>query len=646
MSRYLGLFVQESAEHLEAMGRGLLALERGEDPSAVDAVFRHAHSVKGMAASMGFEPIADLAHRLEDLYDLPRRGEATLGASEIDLALQVSDVLGDLVRLAGEGRSFEEAEADVPGLLGRLVQAKERLGAGGRGEAGAPRTPPPVAPEAPAPPASAPTPRGRSLRVTVQVASTSKIPGVRGFLVHKRLSALGAVLRCEPSLEDLKGGRMPGGHLEVVLSTEAAPETVEQALGTVADLERYRVEELPPDPLLQQPARGAAPAAAAEAVRSVRVRTDILDGFMDGVGELGLAVERLRGLLGAEGLEPSTPLGEALGRLERVAKDLNRRVMATRMTPLSAVTDRLPRVVRETARKVGKQVALAIDGAEIELDRAILDEIDGPLTHLLRNCIDHGLEDEAGRRAAGKPAEGRLRLDARRDRDRVVVQIADDGRGFDQARLRAAAVAAGHLTEAAAAALPDREALLLACLPGLSTKDDVTDLSGRGVGMDAVKATVESLGGTLEIESEPGRGTTFVLRLPLTVAIQRLLLVEAGGEVLGVPVGAVLHVTEAEAGAGEASFLDEVVPAFDLPEVLGLAPARPGVRPHVIFEGPGRRPLAAAVDALVGQIEAVIKPLGRPLDGVTGLSGTTLLADGRPLFVLDLASLGRSAEIG
>ena len=342
-----------------------------------------------------------------------------------------------------------------------------------------------------------------------------------------------------------------------------------------------------------------------------------------------------------------------MDQLRAIAKALHGQVLATRMIRLATLTDRLPRVVRDLARSLGKQVGLAIDGADIELDRAILDELDAPITHLLRNSIDHGLEDEAGRIARGKPVEGRLRLLARRDRDRVVLEISDDGRGFDRAALKRRAIAAGRLTERAAETLSDRETLMLACLPGLTTAESVSDLSGRGVGMDVVKSTVESLGGTVDIESAEGAGTTFVLRLPLTVAIQRLLLVRVGAETVGVPVAKVLHVTELDRAGRSRSrgrtlipYLDGLVPVSDLAALLAVPANPPEAAPHLIVEGEGRAPTAVAVDGLAGHLDAVIKPLGRPLELVPGLSGVTLLPDGRPLFVLDLASLLRTADTG
>jgi two-component system chemotaxis sensor kinase CheA len=287
-----------------------------------------------------------------------------------------------------------------------------------------------------------------------------------------------------------------------------------------------------------------------------------------------------------------------------------------------------------------------ITGAEIELDRAILDELADPLMHLLRNCIDHGLESPEERVAAKKGPRGRVLVAVRRARDRVIVEIEDDGRGMDAARLKAKAVERGLIAAEAAARMTDREAYMLSCLPGVSTAKDVTDISGRGVGMDAVKRVVENVGGTLEIESELGRGTRFTLRLPLTVAVVQLLLVQVGEEVFGLPIAKVLGATEADGEAlsrsRDTALLPHgngLLPVYALDELVGVpAPARRGVRPYVVTEGEAGR-VALAVDRLLGQEEAVLKPLSRPLDLLPGLSGVTILGSGRPVFILDVPRL-------
>jgi two-component system chemotaxis sensor kinase CheA len=337
-------------------------------------------------------------------------------------------------------------------------------------------------------------------------------------------------------------------------------------------------------------------------------------------------------------------LEEGVDRLHGLAKDMHGRVMGARMTPLAVVTDQLPRTVRDVARRRGREVDLEVEGAEVELDRSIVDALADPLLHVLRNAIDHGLEDAETRKASGKPQRGRVKVTVRRARDRVMVEVADDGRGMDAEGLSASAVARGVLTAEAAARLPRSELLLLSCLPGVSTAKDVTDISGRGVGMDAVKRAVERVGGMLELESEPGRGTRVTFRLPLTVAVLQLLLVQASGEVLGLPITKVLGVVErdgVEPGPGRPLLRHDaaLLPVHGLATLLGFEEREAlGVRPFVLMEA-DKGPVALAVDVLVGQEEVVLKALTRPLDQLPGLAGVTILGSGRPVFILDVPRL-------
>ena len=318
------------------------------------------------------------------------------------------------------------------------------------------------------------------------------------------------------------------------------------------------------------------------------------------------------------------------------------------MTPLSVVTDRLPRASRDIARRRNRDIELKLSGTEIELDRAIVDELADPLLHLLRNAIDHGIETPDERVAAGKPPRGVVTLTVRRNKDRVVLEIEDDGRGMNGAKLRAAAVERGLFTAEEAARLTPQAALMLCCLPGVSTAGDVTDISGRGVGMDAVKRAVESAGGTLEIESTLGHGTRIRLHLPLTVAVVNLLLVGVGPEILGLPIAKVLGVVEERPSKLSFSqqnpllpFGTAMVPVHRLAKLLEL-PAGVCVndasRFFVVVDGDEGR-VALEVDKLLGQEEVVLKALTKPLDQVPGLSGVTILGNGRPVFILDVTRL-------
>jgi two-component system chemotaxis sensor kinase CheA len=647
LAKYLSLFVAEAAEHLAAYSKRVVELEKavragsGETRPIVDGLFRHAHSLKGMAASMQLEGISALAHKAEDLVDALRRGTAGVDAGAVDVLLAAGDALHDMVAAASRGERPEAPRV----LLARLDESA-------RGRKDAHPDPPAAPATAPAPPLPAPEApalgRGaRRVQVEVEIAGSCPVPAVRGFLVVKKLSALGGLVRATPSVEDLKAGRIPGKRLEVAIDTAETLQAVERALAQISDIASVSLREAGGEPPPEKAPVGTAPAAGTvDAPRTVRVRTEILDYFLDAVGELLLATARLREVGKTLPASHRPHLDEGVDRLHGIVKDLHDKVMTVRMTPIAVVTERLPRAARDVARKVGKQVDVEIKGAEIEIDRAILEELGDPLVHILRNAVDHGIEAPQARLLAGKPAVGRVSVRARRDRDRVILEIADDGRGMDPARLRAAAVARGVLRPEAAAALADREALQLACLPGISTAEAVTDVSGRGVGLDVVKKTVETLGGTLEIDSVRGAGTRFTFRLPLTVAVQQVLLVRVGEEVLGLPITKVHGAAQVELsrldrsrGAPVLPMGGELVPVHDLSRLLGFPElAARGERAVVVAEGSDGW-IGLAVDALLGQQEAVLKPLGPPLEGLPGLSAVTVLGNGRPVFILDVPRL-------
>jgi two-component system, chemotaxis family, sensor kinase CheA len=676
LQKYLSLYVAEASEHLSAFANGLLALERavatgeGDRKSIVDGVFRHAHSVKGMSASMSLHGIAALAHSAEDLVDVFRRLPAAVDAGAVDLLLTAGDALAALVAAAAAGGT---PDAD-PVLVAKLAAAAERArapdaaGSSVRGSTGSPRTEAgsartdagsprveevrPSTSGAVAPyardergGAAAPAPASvRRVQVDVDVAASCPVPAVRAFLVVKKLSGAGSVVRTTPGADELKAGRIPGKKLQVVLDTGETLQALERVLAQISDLAGVTVREAErPAPA---PALAAAKEPAAEPARTVRVKTQQLDDFLDLVGELILATARLRELGRAlpDGHRP--PVIEGVDRLHAIVKDLHDKVMTVRMTPLAVATEPLPRAAREVAKKLGKQVEVELHGAEIELDRAILEELGDPLQHVLRNSIDHGIEAPHLRLLAGKPATGKVRIHGRRERDRVIVEISDDGKGMDAAKLKAAAVARGALSPEQAAALGDREALLLACLPGVSTAEIVTDVSGRGVGLDAVKRTIESLGGALEIESTPGQGSRFTFRLPLTVAVQPVLLVRVGDEVLALPIakvhGAVqvpLDRLDRSRGTPMLPYDGELVPVHELQRLLGLPGGAAKGEGAIVVTESGEARMGLAVDALLGQQEAVLKPLSGPLAAVPGLSAVTVLGNGRPVFILDVARL-------
>jgi two-component system chemotaxis sensor kinase CheA len=566
----------------------------------------------------------------------------------VDLLLRTTDVLTTLVRLATDGKPLRPDQNLAMALAAHLarMQGLEPAAPVDSSETLSPEpaaTPPSTALVV-SEPRGVTSDRWARFRVMIRVAKTCATPGVRAFLVHKKLSSIGQIFDTRPLMEDIRAGRLPRGEMALVLETRLGDSAIHKILAQVADLES--VEVGPADEPLAVEPEALTRVVGNEPPRTIRVQTETLDQFLDSAGELLLATANLREVAKEIPDRYRPNLDEGIDRLHGIIKDLHDRVVRARMTPLALITDRLPRAVRDICRRTGREAELSITGAEIELDRAILDELADPVLHLLRNCLDHGLEGPAERLALGKPERGKVRVAARRDRDRVVLEIEDDGQGMDTGRLQAAAIERGLITAEQAQKLGRRELLMLACLPGVSTATNVSDLSGRGVGMDAVKRAVESVGGTLEIESDPGLGTRFTLRLPLTVAVINVLLVEVGEEIFGLPLTKVVSALELSTdelftsqGAEMLSYGGQLLPVHRLSPLLGVPEgALTSLKPYLVVDGESSR-VALQVDRLIGQEEVVLKPLTRPLDLVPGLSGVTILGSGRPIFILDVPRL-------
>ncbi|HEY5506957.1 MAG TPA: chemotaxis protein CheA, partial [Coriobacteriia bacterium] len=532
--------------------------------------------------------------------------------------------------------------------------------------------------------AASATPAG-AVTLKVAIDPSSQLAAVRAYMVIKRLRQLGEVVATSPSEAEIDDGQFdgtftvtvatdrPGGKLvdavlqvsevsgaEVLEDAEQrVPATGAQEASAGADPED--VASALPDasaaPMSAEPDRDAAFGRATKAVpkladtQTVRIALTHLDTMVDVMGELVIARSRLENI--ADRLD-MRELSDAVGEVHRISAELQREVMATRMVPVGNIFNRFPRMVRDLARDLGKDVAFEVDGLDIELDRTVLDEIVEPLVHLLRNSIDHGLETAEERVRAGKPERGIVRLSAARERDRALVTVADDGTGMDVERIWAAACDRGMVTAAQREEFSDDDILLLTCTPGFSTAAKATKVSGRGVGMDVVRAKVEQLGGALTIRSRPGSGTEFVLALPLTLAIIQALLVRSSGQIYAIPLGAVTEVLAYDdlpmetVDAHPVLTLRDgrVVPLDTLDFVVGVPEDKssPMRSRNVVLLEWGEAARAIGVDELVGRQEIVIKPLAGMFAGVAGLSGATVLGDGSVALILDPRVLFTSGE--
>jgi two-component system chemotaxis sensor kinase CheA len=623
--QYADLFLTESREHLTAFNQLLLEWEK--DPAAtepVSGIFRAVHTVKGMAATMGYAPVADLAHRVESLLDGVRRGERAVTPPMLELLFRSADALE---RAITESVAGADAATAVAPVLAEL-DAATTLPAPAPGAA--PRESRPSAPVIL--PGTGPG-KGRTVQVALRADAVLK--GARSLLVLRKAEALGPVSAVVPAPSAFESDGFDG-HFSFRLDVPTEAAALVAALTAVGDVQRVEVGEETAE---------APQAPGQEALRSRHIRVDLqrLDELMNLIGELVIARGRLHAIA-ARFAEPD--LHDVNGQIARLAGQLQNEIVAARMVPVWQVFDRFPRMVRDLARQMGKQIAFRVEGKEIELDRAILDEIAEPLVHLLRNAVDHGIETAEERTAQGKPGVGQLVLAAVRERSTVAVKVTDDGRGIDRDRVIGRARQMG-LIDSEVAALSDEELFRLISRAGFSTAERVTDVSGRGVGIDVVATAMRALGGSMEVRSEEGEGTSFTLRLPATLAIVRALLARIGDELYAMPLTHVAETFTPRAGeiqrvqGREAVLLrGDLLPLIRLRELLGAAaPAVPGRGQPVIVLELGERRTGVVVDALVGQQEIVVKSFEAPRGTLPVFSGATILGDGVPALILDAGGL-------
>jgi two-component system, chemotaxis family, sensor kinase CheA len=664
----LGDFLAEAQEIVDAFAGELLHIDRaragGDDaPDRVNECFRAVHSLKGLAGLAGRDRLTSVAHTLETLLDQLRLGRVPLADEVMDALHESVAVLGAALAAAAAGGDLDRAsEAAFAVRLAGLVQG---------------------APAVDAPPAADPLAdialplalrevltefeehrarenarRGRRLYAVGRSFELATID--RGLAdLEQALRPLGEVIATVPGDD---AGDLDRLHLSLLLGTDAGLEAVEAA-AEGAEVIAFEAGAAPPAPAgaprLPPPAPIAAAAEEAEvSIRSVSrsVRVDIrrLDALMNTLGELALVHAELTELSERAG---SGPDGRELHRvtraLERRIAELQGGLLEVRMVPLRQIFDKLERVVRKVSRRIGKQVDLAIGGADTELDKVLVEELSDPLLHVIRNAIDHGIEEPAERRAAGKPEIGTISVQALQQGNRVVIEVRDDGRGIDHAAVAEAAVRRGLIGADEAAAMDRRALLGLLFLPGMSTRQQATELSGRGVGLDVVKTNIGNLSGTLELGSTPGAGSVVTITVPVTLAIVSALVVAVAGQTYAIPLTGVLEslmVPATEVGTVRGrevvSIRSRTVPLARLERLFRLSrdPGDPGPeRLSVVILGVAERRLALVVDQLIGQQDIVIKSLGRLLARVRGVAGGAELGGRRTVLVLDVPALVEEA---
>ncbi|MFZ5813763.1 MAG: chemotaxis protein CheW [Bacillota bacterium] len=695
------VFLDEAEELLQAMEGGILRLEKeSDDPEVLQEIFRAAHTLKGSSATLGHQKMAELTHSMENVLDKLRKGKLVISTAVVDTLFACLDVLKAFKEEIATG---QESDVTTVAILEQLA-AIDRTGAPAPAPS-APAAAPAVAAAVPAglpplSPAEEERVKGAGQRGMIavwahlQLDKNAAMPAVRAFQALLAVGDIGEMVRSWPSQEEVEEDKV-GDELKLIFLTRESLEQARAALEAVPEVKilecaSLALSQAAPVPAPAQTAAATAvatteraaeepaPLGAEEATarreaaggaaqprggksssRTVRVDVEVLDNLMNTVGEL--VIERTRLLQVStrleterEGDELSQTMSSALAQIGRLTGNLQEEIQRARMLPVDNLFRKFPRMVRDVAQRAGKEIEFVVHGEETELDRSVIEEIGDPLMHLLRNAIDHGVEAPMDRLKAGKPSKGKVTLEAFHEENHIIISVRDDGRGIDPAKIRASAVKKGLISEEAARRLPDSEAIGLIWSPGFSTADKVSDISGRGVGLDVVHKNIEKLNGSVEIRSEVGKGTEFRVKLPLTLAIIRALQVELLETTYCIPLGSVVETdriptSEIKTVRQREVIVKrgEVIPLLRLIDAFGLERPEGHAEPEEVFVvivAVMGKQVGIVVDNLIGEGDVVIKPLGKFIGDIPGISGATILGDGDVAIILDISSLVNSVQ--
>lgn len=679
VSQYLEIFVEETKEHLQSLNDNILVLENEpENKDTINEIFRSAHSLKGMAGTMGYKRMQTLTHDMENVFSEIRNDKLKVTSDLVDILFQCLDALeaylDNIINTQDEGT---DDNAAIIKLLNDYLN-----GGSGVAEQAAPQA-------AQAAPQTADgvvtdfskvnfadfeqhaimeagTKNLNVYGVHVKVDPSCILKAARAFLVFKSVEELGEIIKSIPSAQDIEDEKfdldfdifvITGESLDKVLATVRNVSEIKEAEGSIIKLDEKKEEKpeetektesakpatvpqagKPANPANPQPAKGK-PVVN----RSVRVDIDKLDVLMNLVSELIIAKNGLVSAAATSNTEENQSVNEQIEYLERVTTNLHESVMNVRMVPIETVVNRFPRMIRDLSKKLDKKMELYMTGEETELDRTVIDEIGDPLMHLLRNSADHGLESAEVRRERGKDEIGTIFLNAFQDGNNVVIEVGDDGNGIDIEKVKRKGIEKGTITPEQAEVMSDKEVIDLLFQPSFSTSEKITDVSGRGVGLDVVKSKIESLGGVVECKSVLGEGSTFTIRLPLTLAIIQALMVKLGNEQYAIALGSIQTIEDIPLsdikyvqGKEVINLRGNIIPIIRLGELLDVPDrTEPDESLIVVVIKKGDKQAGLVVDSLVGQMEIVIKSLGKYININKMISGATILGDGEVALIID-----------
>lgn len=687
VSQYLEIFIDETKEHLQSLNEQLLILEKEpENVDTINEIFRAAHSLKGMAGTMGYKRMQRLTHDMENVFSEIRNGKIKVSAGLIDVLFQSLDALeaylDNIQTTADEGTDDNEPIINQLNeiLKGKAVQeVKEEVKPASEQEVQS------------AEQESGLEKKYRNMHLdehekkamreakkkgmnvfgaTVYIQETCILKSARAFLVFKAIEDVGEIIKSEPSVQDIEDEKFEF-HFSMYIVTKQPMSKIFSLIKNVSEIkdvtgeeidieedvnvtapvetaetpaEEEKEEELPKAAQVVKQQNTAAKTASKPVVnRTVRVDIEKLDALMNQVSELIIAKNSLVSISSTDATQSSQGFHEQIEYLERITTNLHESVMKVRMVPIESVVSRFPRMIRDISKTLNKKMELYMSGEDTELDRTVIDEIGDPLMHLLRNSADHGLESRELRLERGKPECGSIYLDAYQEGNNVIIEVKDDGNGIDVEAVKNKAITRGVITPEQAETMSDKDIINLLFSAGFSMAKQVSDLSGRGVGLDVVKSKIEALGGDVEVKSKIGEGSTFVIRLPLTLAIIQALMVELGDEKYAISLSTIQTIEDVE--VSEIKYVDAkevihiretVIPIIRLDKVLGVEPKEEEpTNLTVVIVKKGEKLAGLVVDNLIGQQEIVIKSLGKYINNTKIISGATILGDGEVALILD-----------
>ncbi|MCM8801407.1 MAG: chemotaxis protein CheA [Candidatus Omnitrophica bacterium] len=646
---YREIFITESIEYLKNINKCLVRIEKTpSDLDSLNEIFRCVHTLKGMSATMGFDKLTQLSHQMEDLLDELRNQKKRVTSEIIDILFVSTDLLEKLVE---EIRLNQPSTLDISEVISSLKETLDKKEEEKKEEKEV--IPEPELKDIEFTEEELKVIRNAKaegfllFRLKVFLSSECAMKGTRAYLVIINLEKLAKIIKSIPKLEDLEEGKFNLSFILIGL-TKHNLEFLRKELMNMVEVEEVIIEEM----ALTQPSLSSSfqvSPSYIKKIETVRIPVERLDKIMNLMGELIIAKIRLMQLIQYYKIEA---LEEVAFTLDRLSSSLQDEIMQTRLIPIAYILDTFPRVVRDLAKNKNKEIDLEVIGSGIELDRVILNEIGDPLIHLVRNAVDHGIESPEERKKIGKPPKGKLIIKVLREKGQIFIEVSDDGRGVDFEAVRKVAVEKGLVSKEEADKLDNKSILDLICLPGFSTTKKITDISGRGVGLDVVKSKIDSLGGRLDFESQPNKGTKFILALPLTLAIIKAMLVKVRDEIFAIPLMNIRETIKLD--REQIKFLqnfevirvrDEIIPLIRLDKEFGLlsheeefTKSTNGKISVVIVEY-GQKSLGLTVNQILGEQDIVVKPLTSFIKKTKGIAGATVLGDGKVALILDIMSL-------